>query len=414
MDLEEMDVSMSELFVPSKTLAESIIRKYGSPVFVTNQKTLEDRVQEFKSSFSFGAKIYFAVKANFNPHILTALKAAGVDGIDTVSPFEIKMAKKVGFKSSQIIFTGNGSSNEELQEVCREEVMINLGSISELSRYGEMFPGTTMSLRFNPGIGDGENDHVITGGQKSKFGILQKDFDQAREIIEAHNLKLQGLHCHIGSGFYKTEQFQKAVENILDQAAHFKNIKFVDLGGGFGVRFDQKKTPIDLASFGKSIETKVKELEKKNGHPVEIRFEPGKFLVAESTCLLTKVTTRKQTDAKDFVCLDTGFHHLIRPALYQSFHEIVNISRPNEEKKTVTVVGNVCESTDVFADGIELSNPKEGDILALLTAGAYGSSMSSLYNLRPYANEVLVNGEEIKLTRKSPSFETMFDGLGYL
>jgi diaminopimelate decarboxylase len=114
------------------------------------------------------------------------------------------------------------------------------------------------------------------------------------------------------------------------------------------------------------------------------------------------------------VCLDTGFHHLIRPALYQAVHEIMNISRPNEEKKVVTVVGNVCESTDVFADGIELSNPQEGDIVALLTAGAYGSSMSSLYNLRPYANEVLVNGHDIRLTRKSPSFETMFDGLGYL
>lgn len=410
-----MDVMMSEqVFQPSKTLAESIIKKYGSPVFVTDQTVLENRVSQFKNAFSFGAKIYFAVKANFNPHILIALKQCGVDGIDTVSPFEIKMAKKVGFKSSQIIFTGNGSSNEELAQVMREEVMINIGSISELARYAEMFPGTTMSLRFNPGIGDGENEHVITGGQKSKFGILKKDFDQAREIIAINNLKLEGLHCHIGSGFYKTEQFQLAIDNILDQATQFPNIQFVDLGGGFGVRDDQKKSPIDLVSFGKAIEPKVKELEKKNGRPVEIRFEPGKYLVAESTCLLTKVTTRKRTDAKDFVCLDTGFHHLIRPALYQATHEIVNISRPSEDKKMVTVVGNVCESTDVFADGIELSNPQEGDIIALLTAGAYGSSMSSLYNLRPYASEVLVNGHDIKWTRKSPSFETMYDGLGYV
>jgi len=406
---------MSEaVFQPSKTLAESIVKKYGSPVFVTDQKVLEDRVNQFKNAFSFGAKIYFAIKSNYNPHILAALKQFGVDGIDTVSPYEIKMAKKVGFKSSQIIFTGNGSSNEELQEVMREEVMINIGSISELARYGELFPGTTMSLRFNPGIGDGENDNVITGGQKSKFGILKKDFDQAREIIETHKLKLEGLHCHIGSGFYQTEQFQKAIDNILDQAAQFPNIKFVDLGGGFGVRYDLKKNPIDLVSFGKSIESKVKELEKKNGRSVEIRFEPGKYLVAESTCLLAKITTRKRTDAKDFVCLDTGFHHLIRPALYQASHEIVNISRPNEEKKVVTVVGNVCESTDVFADQIEISNPQEGDIIALLTAGAYGSSMSSLYNLRPYANEVLVNGHEIKLTRKSPGFETMYDGFGFV
>jgi diaminopimelate decarboxylase len=171
-----------------------------------------------------------------------------------------------------------------LEEVVREEVIINIGSISELARYGELFPGTPMSLRFNPGIGDGENDHVITGGQKSKFGILKSDFVQAREIIQTHRLKLEGLHCHIGSGFYKTEQFQVAIDNILDQASQFPNIKFVDLGGGFGVRYDQKKQPIDLVSFGKAIEPKVKELEKKNGRAVEIRFEPGKYLVAESTC----------------------------------------------------------------------------------------------------------------------------------
>lgn len=404
---------MNGVFQPTKEQSETILSKFGSPAFVTDQSVLENRVKQFKNAFSTKAKIFFAIKANYNPHILKALKAASVDGIDTVSPFEIKMAKKVGFKSSQIIFTGNGSSNEELQQVAREEVLMNIGSISELSRYGQLLPGTSVSLRFNPGIGDGENDNVITAGQKSKFGILKKDFAEAKAIIQKHNLKLEGLHCHIGSGFYKTEQFQKAVDNILEQALEFPNIKFVDLGGGFGVRYDQKKAPIDLVSFAQSIESRVKDFEKKNGGSIEIWFEPGKFLVAESTCLLTKITTRKKTDAKDFVCLDTGFHHLIRPALYQASHEIVNISRPNETKKTVTVVGNVCESTDVFADGIEMSNPQEGDIIALLTAGGYGSSMSSLYNLRPYANEVLVNGDQMTLTRKSPDFDTVYNGFGF-
>lgn len=405
---------MKGIFVPSKVVSESIVKQFGSPVFVTDQNILEERVRDFKNAFSFHPKIYYAVKANFNPHILRILKKTGVDGIDAVSPFEIKMAKRAGFTSSEIIFTGNASSDVELQDVTREEVICNIGSLSELRRFGQMFPGSKMSLRFNPGLGDGENENVVTGGQKSKFGILKKDFDRAKSLIDQHQLKLEGLHCHIGSGFYKIEQFQRAVENILEQALLFPNISFVDLGGGFGVRFQAGKDPIDLLAFAKSIELQVKNFEEKNGRPVEIRFEPGKFLVAESTCLLTTVTTRKKTDMKDFVCVDTGFHHLIRPALYQSYHGILNVSRPDEPKKTVTVVGNVCESTDVFADQIEVSNPQEGDVLAILSAGAYGASMSSLYNLRPYANEVIVNGTEIMLTRRTPDFNRMYEGFGFV
>lgn len=407
------ELNVNQVFIPTKEMADQIVSQVPTPVFVTSKQVLEDRVQQFKKAFSFNAKTFFAVKSNFNPSVLLALKDAGVDGIDTVSPYEIALAKRVGFLSSEIIFTGNGSSDEELKQVMQHEVMCNLGSLSELERFGRLFPGAKMSLRFNPGIGDGENEFVITGGQKSKFGILKRDFEIAKAIVQKHKLQLQGLHCHIGSGFYTTEHFSQAVSNILDQAKLFGKVSFIDLGGGFGVRYQSSAKPIDLPSFGASIESLVQKFEEHNG-PVEIRFEPGKYLVAESTCLLTTVTTRKNTDEKDFVCVDTGFHHLIRPALYKSEHEIVNITRPLEEKKRVTVVGNVCESTDVFADEILLSNPKEGDILALISAGAYGSSMSSLYNLRPYASEVMMDACQIKVTRKTLTFDQLFLGLGYL
>ena len=388
--------------------------QFGTPTFLTDQRGIQGRLNCFKAAFTFSSKIFYALKANYSPSILKVLKNAGVDGVDTVSPYEIALAKKIGFQSSQIIFTGSGCSDEELKKIKSEDVLCNLGSISELQRFGLLFPNSDISLRFNPGVGDGENQNVTTGGQQSKFGILQKDFAEAKQLIEKFGLKLIGLHCHIGSGFYKTEHFQSAVQNILQRAREFKNLQFIDLGGGFGVRFHQETIPVNLPAFGKSIEQDVKDFEKQNGKPIEIRFEPGKFLVAESTCLLTRVTTRKKTDQKDFVCVDTGMNHLIRPALYHSYHEVVNVSRPDETRKLVTIVGNICESTDVFADGVDLANPQEGDVLAILSAGAYGSSMSSLYNLRPYANEVMVDGSNIQLSRKKPDFETLYSGLGFI
>ncbi|MEZ4818423.1 MAG: diaminopimelate decarboxylase [Bdellovibrionota bacterium] len=406
-------MSSQNVFIPTLDQAQTITAQYGSPVFVTDKQTIVDRVQTFKKSFSKQTKIFYAVKANFNPHVLSVLKEAGVDGIDTVSPYEIALAKQCGFAPTQIIFTGNASSDQELKEVMQHEVLCNIGSISELERFGRLFNGADVSLRLNPGVGDGENQNVITGGQDSKFGIIQRDMPIAKALLSKYNLQLKGIHCHIGSGFYETDVFAKAVYLILEQAATFANLDFIDFGGGFGVRYQRSKDPINVPSFGNAIVDMVKNFEARNGKPIEIRFEPGKYLVSEATCLLSSITTRKSTEEKDFVCIDTGFHHLIRPALYGSTHEIINLSKTVGKKERVTVVGNVCESTDVFADNIELIDPNEGDIVAILSAGAYGASMSSVYNLRPYAAEVIVDGDAMTLTRAPQSFDLMFKGLGF-
>lgn len=397
------------IYIPSKPLAEKIIEHYGSPVFVTDENTIVNRLQLLKKAFK-KAKVFYALKANFSPAILKILLKAGVDGIDCVSPFEIKLAKSVGFTSNQIIFTGNNSDSEELKEVFKEGVTLNIGSIGELEHFGKMFKNSKISLRLNPGVGDGESDKVITGGTASKFGISSNELPIAKELISKYKLNVIGVHCHIGSGFYTTNNFKKAVQNIIKLASQFENLNFIDIGGGFGVRYSLEQNAIDLDLFYNAIADRLDSLPKN----VELRIEPGKFLVAESTCLLTKVTNVKKSDNVTFIGTDTGMNHIIRPALYSTQHQIVNISNSEANPEKVTIVGNICETSDVLGKDLQIPSPEEGDILGILSAGAYCSSMSSLYNLRPYATEIVVSQNSVNLTRKRLTFNKIISSLGFV
>ena len=402
------------IYIPEKKLAEHIVSNFGSPIFVTHKETIIDRLQQLKTSFGKNSKIFYAMKANYSPAILKTLLEAGVDGVDCVSPFEIKLAKSIGFNNKQIIFTGNNSDNKELRTVFEEGVLLNIGSLSELERFGQMYPKSPISLRFNPGIGDGEFAKVITGGEKSKFGILHDEIDSAKKLLTKYKLNLVGIHCHIGSGFYTTNNFQKAVHYIIDLATKFKNLDFIDIGGGFGVRYTTAQEAINLKLFYRSISQEIENFSKHNGQDIELRLEPGKFLVAESTCMLAKVTNIKKSGTTKFVGTDTGFNQIIRPSFYSAYHQIINLSHPNNPLETVTVVGNICETGDILGQDMQIASPKENDILAILTTGAYCASMSSLYNLRPYAAEVLVSQDKVTLHRKSLSFADTLTSLGFI
>lgn len=401
------------MYCPDIKLSEKIIKKFGTPVFVTDKSRLERQVRLLKEAMPKNGKIFYAMKANYNPAILKVLKDAGIDGIDSVSPFEIEMAMKSGFSSNQIIFTGNNSDNHELEEIHKHNIIPNIGSISELKRFGELFPGSEVSIRFNPGIGAGEFKVVVTGGSRSKFGILESELRDIKNFISQYKLKVIGVHCHIGSGFYKTKIFKKAVRSILKIARNFSGLKFVDIGGGFGVRYEEKSKDINIKDFFSSISEDLEKFKVDNGCDFDLVIEPGKFLVAESTCLLTKVTNIKNNSGNVFVGTDTGMNHILRPALYSSYHHIINLSNKGAKKKRVNIVGNICESTDVLSVA-KIECPREGDILAILTAGAYCASMSSVYNLRPYAAEVLIDSGSPHLIRESLNFKQIYDGLGFV
>lgn len=398
----------------SLNLAENIINQYASPTAVVSKPMLEEKIKAMKTAFSKNTKIFYAIKANNNPHIVKVLKNAGLDGIDTVSINEVLLAKKLGFTANQIIYTGSSCSNEEMTAVYNQGVMLNIGSTSELARFGKMHPNTKVSIRFNPEVGDGETAAVITAGDSTKFGIKASKLDEVKQIVAEYNLTIAGIHCHIGSGFYSTDKFEKAVVRILEKAKDFANLEFVDFGGGFGVQYKKDQTPIDLNDFAQSIEKHIAEFNKYNKKEIEIRLEPGKYLVMQACTTLTKVTTIKDEYAIPFVGTDTGMNHIIRPALYGSYHHVENLSNPNDKQVKVNIVGNICESDDFIAEEIEISNPRENDILAVLTTGAYCPTMQSFYNLRPFLAEVLVDeNEELTLMRKRSTFNELLAQQGF-
>ena len=244
-----------------------------------------------------------------------------------------------------------------------------------------------------------------TGGSESKFGIVGSKLDAVHEITKKHKITISGLHMHLGSGFYDSDAFDSAVELLAHAARRFPDVRSIDVGGGFGVRYRVNDHPLDLPSFAKASIKHLKELEKDMGREIVLRVEPGKFLVSESTVLLVRATMLKEKGPTHFAGVDAGFNTLLRPAMYGAYHEIINVSNPNDESERYEVVGNVCETGDIFNRDISMPNVREGDLLAILTAGGYGSAMSSNYNLRPFAAEVLVDGDETTLTRKRQTYD---------
>ncbi|MSO14288.1 diaminopimelate decarboxylase [Rickettsiales endosymbiont of Trichoplax sp. H2] len=402
-----------DYFVKNQKLISNIITEVGTPVFITDKSILNKKVKNIRKAFDNNCLLYYALKANFNPMIIRLLKDAGIDGVETISPFEIDLAKKCGFQGNQILFTGNNCDNYELDYANKHNVVVNIGSISELQCYAEKYNGSEVSIRINPGFGDGEFKQIITGGEDSKFGIYHSQMEEALNIIKFNNLKLIGLHCHLGSGLYNTMNFAPMVDFMFKLGNQIENLRFIDLGGGFGVRYKPSDEEVDLSEFALVVDKYYKKYQNLQKNNIKIVFEPGKYLVAESTFLLTKITNIRLQGNKKIVCVNTGFNHIIRPALYSSYHHVINLSNTGDLEEEVQLVGNICESTDIINNNIQVIKPEEGNILAILTAGAYCSSMSSLYNLRPYASEVLIDDINFKITRRRMDFEDTFNSMGF-
>jgi diaminopimelate decarboxylase len=395
------------MFIPSKKVAETIAKKYGTPVFVTDADTIKQQTKIMLGALKgFNVKIFYAIKANYNPHIVRVIKQSGIYGIDAVSPNEVRLALDLGYTPKQIIFTPSNPSDEEIKKIGNLGIIQNLGSLSELKRFCKFFPNSKVSIRICPEVGAGESHHVTTGHNESKFGLSMSDLKEARTICAKSRVRIIGIHSHIGSGFYDAKVFQKSIVAVCKIAEKFPDLEFLDFGGGFGVSYHPEKKIIDFKKFVQAIKAPLLKLKNKN---IEIRIEPGKFLVSMSTVLLARVTTLKEKDKQTFVGLDTGFNHLIRPAMYDAYHHVVNISRSTGTKKSVQVVGNICETCDIFNKKIEMIDPREGDLVAILVVGGYGSSMSSNYNMRSLAPEILIKNGKIILIKKRQNFQDIMN-----
>lgn len=371
-------------------VAKMLTQKFGAPLYIYRKSVVEKQYQSLTRAISWKkTKIYYACKANANLEILRYLKKLE-SSVECVSRGEVEQTLKAGFRKDRISYTCSNISKAELAWVAKRVGSVHLDSLTQLEWWGQMKLRSEVSLRINRGFGAGATKHIITGGPESKFGIYYTDIPRAKAIAKKYRLKVVGLEQHIGSSILEPDTFIRAMNLLLTSANQFPDLEFLDFGGGLGVPYLPNQKPLDLRTLGKKMGKAFKGFCNSYGRQLELRLEPGRYIVAECGVLLATVVDRKHTPGHAFVGVDTGFSHLIRPAFYGSYHHIFNLSNQHETKEKVTVVGNLCESSDVFAKNRLLPKAHLGDILLFADAGAYGYSMSSDYNLRRKPNEVVL------------------------
>ncbi len=393
---------------------ESLLKEFGSPLYVYNEKILRQKCKDMKNLVSYKNFIpNYSIKANSNLQVLKVVKDEGLNA-DAMSAGEIQLLLHAGFKPENLFFVPNNVSEAELRYAIEKGVLISVDSLSQLELYGKINPNSKVAVRFNPGVGAGHHEKVVTAGKKTKFGVNIDCVDQVKEIAKKYNLKICGINQHIGSLFMEGDSYIEGVKSILSVAEQFEDIDFVDMGGGFGIpyRKQEGQAPLDLEDFGKKLTKVLEEWTDKYGKKILVKTEPGRYIVAESGVLLGNVYSTKSNYGKKFVGTDLGFNVLARPVMYDSHHDI-EVFRDGKamndtECEEVTVVGNICESGDIIAKNRMLPKIKEGDILAVMDAGAYGFAMSSTYNMRLRPAEVMIkeNGEAV-LTRRRDTFEDL-------
>ena len=390
-----MNTKKNQLFF-GKFSVKFLAKKFGTPLYVYEASTIRRQYLELKKNITYPKlQIHYACKANTNILILKLLQKLGAK-IETVSKGEIILTLEAGFKPEDIIYTSTSMTKEEMIFVVKSKVSINLDSLSQIELYGKINPKTKVGIRVNQGIGAGHHSHVITGGIMSKFGIPLEHLQKARKLAKKYKLKIVRLQQHIGSNILDKNILLKAFDKLLETAVSFPDLESLDFGGGLGIPYLPKERDLDLKTFGREITKKMKKFCEKYGRKLIMILEPGRFLVAQSGFLLTTVTEIKNNPKRTFVGVDTGFNHLIRPAMYGSYHEIINANKIKGVKIKADIVGNICESGDVFGRDRKITLPQVDDVLAILNAGAYGYVMASQYNSRPLPCEILIDGNIIK------------------
>jgi len=394
---------MSEVLSHNQLAA--IADEFGTPVYVYHAEKIAAQYQKLKDAFAGQDVVFFyASKALTNINVLQYIKSLGAN-VDCSSVNEVRLALHAGFPAEKILYTSNGIAFDEIEEAKNLGVHINIDSLSNLEKFGKKFGHSyPVGIRLRPNILAGGNLKISTGHDKSKFGIPVDQFEKIIECVEKNNLFIQGLHIHTGSEIKDADVFVKGIEKLFDIIPHFKELEFIDLGGGFKVPYKEGDSETDIHLLAQ----KVKEAFANHPNPrhLQIWFEPGKFLVSEAGYFITQVNVLKKTSSTIFAGVNSGFNHLIRPMFYNSYHRIENISHATGPKKIYTVVGNICE-TDTFAEDREINEIKEGDYLVFYNAGAYGFEMSSNFNSRLKPAEVLVKNRTPVLIRRRDVFEDL-------
>ena len=373
-----------------------LMEEYGSPLYVYNEAMLRKRCEELLALSSHpGFSIIYSAKANANLSLLRIIREMGLLA-DSMSPGELALQISAGFRPENILYVCNNVSGEEMKAAADAGVLMSLDSLSQLETFGKLLPGKRVMVRVNPGIGAGHSKKVITAGKETKFGVSPELFPHMQDILSRHSLKLIGLNQHIGSFFLEPDAFLAAAAWLLEAAESFPGLEIIDFGGGFGIPYHkyEHQPRLDMAEMGRKLDALLKSWSLETGYKGRFFLEPGRYVAAECGLVLGSVTAVKENAGVRYVGTDIGFNILSRPMMYDAFHEVELYRRnagPAPSGTLQTVVGNICESGDILAKDRLLPEAREGDIIAMLDAGAYGYAMASPYTQRVRPAEVLID-----------------------
>ncbi len=394
------------LYIEGVSVGE-LAERFGTPLYVYSASYIRDRVRAYYEAFP-GSLVCYAVKANFNPEIIRVAGEEGA-GADIVSGGELLFALKGGIPPEKVVYAGVGKTEEEIELALERGIlMFNVESEEELyildTVASKLKKKARISIRVNPDVDPKTHPYIATGLKKSKFGV---DIEKARELFrrakDLKNIELVGLHCHIGSQILEVSPYSEAVKKLAelwrDLLREGFELRYMDVGGGLGIKYrpeDREPTPKDLA---KAVKPHLEGLE------LTLILEPGRSVVGNAGILVTRVLFVKEKERKRFIIVDAGMNDLIRPSIYDAYHHIVPVEDKGEGYTIADVVGPICETGDFLAKDRRLKEVRRGDLLAVLSAGAYGFSMSSHYNGRPRPAEVLVEGDSYRVIRRRETYE---------
>ena len=392
-----------------KIKVEDIAKKFGTPTYCYSYKRLKDNIKNFKNNFkSFSPLVCFAIKSNTNVNLIKEIRKLGL-GADVVSMGELMMALKAGVNPKKIVFSGVGKTAKEINYAIDKKILlINAESKSEIIEIERIAKNkrkvVDIGIRLNPNTDAKTLKQISTGKKENKFGVDEKIFFELINYTKlSKNIKLKCLSVHIGSQILDHQPYEKmlnVIDKIIKKSNH--NFEFIDLGGGMGISYEENTKKLNYKKYNLAINKFLKK------HKSKIIFEPGRSIVGDIGSLISQVIYIKQNDKKDFIILDAAMNDLMRPALYGANHKTLPATKHGRlSKKTYEFVGPICESTDKFTTLKKFQKLKEKDLVVMCDTGAYGMSLSSNYNLRPKAAEILIKGTKINVIKKRQKLDQL-------
>ena len=407
-----------QYIVEDKTLIDSIAEKYGTPLYIYSEKRLKENLYRLSEAIGNNFKnhqIYYAVKANGNPNLVSYMKSIYPKiGCDCSSPGELHVAKLTGISGQRCLYTGNYESNDDLEVALKSGSHINLDGIQSCHRLEKIGLPSEISFRVNPGFGRGRFDQITTGGEKAKFGIPKEKILEAYELAISRGVTSFGLHCFTGSGVLDENYFSKMIKTVIRISRNIESkcriqLKYISIGGGFGIPYRKKEKNLNVEKVFADMAKEFYSVYNKNDSP-SFCIEPGKYLIGDTGILLARVTGIKKS-YKTFIGLDAGMETLMRPVLYGAYHRILKIGTQEKNKIIADITGRICENTDRLAVDRSFPDIKEDDLVCVMDTGAYGFSMAHQFCNRPRPAEILLTEKnEVKLIRKRETIEDMYKG----